>query len=55
LLDEPFRGLDTAATEAVLVLLEGFRDGGGLVILSSHRVDLLARLCGEVLTLGVAA
>ena len=53
LLDEPFRALDTEATEAALGLLADFRDGGGLVVLSSHRADLLDRLCDERLDLGI--
>ncbi len=52
LLDEPFRALDTDATEAALGLLMAFRDGGGLVVLSSHRADLLDRLCDDRLDLG---
>ena len=52
LLDEPFRALDTDATEAALNLLAAFRDGGGLVVLSSHRADLLERLCDARLDLG---
>lgn len=52
LLDEPFRALDTEATEAALALLTAFRDGGGLVVLSSHRADLLDRLCDGRLDLG---
>ena len=52
LLDEPFRALDTAATEAALDLLAAFRDGGGVVVLSSHRADLLDRLCDARLDLG---
>ena len=52
LLDEPFRALDTDATEAALGLLMAFRDGGGLVVLSSHRADLLDRLCDARLDLG---
>jgi ABC-2 type transport system ATP-binding protein len=52
LLDEPFRALDTRATERALALLETFRDGGGLVVLSSHRADLLDRLCDDRLALG---
>ena len=51
LLDEPFRALDTEATEAAVELLAAFRDGGGLVVLSSHRADLLDRLCDERLDL----
>ena len=52
LLDEPFRALDTDATEAALGLLAAFRDGGGVVVLSSHRADLLDRLCDARLDLG---
>ena len=52
LLDEPFRALDAEATEAALGLLATFRDGGGLVVLSSHRADLLERLCDAYLILG---
>lgn len=55
LLDEPFRALDVEATEAALALLAAFRDGGGLVVLSSHRADLLDRLCDTRLDLGVPA
>ena len=52
LADEPFRALDTEATEAALALLAAFRDGGGTVVLSSHRADLLERLCDDTLALG---
>ena len=52
LLDEPFRALDAEAVEAALDLLAAFRDGGGLVVLSSHRTDLLDRLCDGRLDLG---
>ncbi len=51
LLDEPFRALDTEATVAALDLLAAFRDGGGLVVLSSHRGDLLDQLCDARLVL----
>ena len=54
-LDEPFRALDTDATEAALGLLTAFRDGGGVVVLSSHRADLLDRLCDARLDLGRSA
>lgn len=52
LLNEPFRALDVEATEAALGLLAAFRDGGGVVVLSSHRTDLLDRLCDARLPLG---
>ncbi|MEM1117500.1 MAG: ABC transporter ATP-binding protein [Bacteroidota bacterium] len=54
LLDEPFRALDVDATEAVVAMLAAFRDGGGIVVLSSHRGDLLDRLCDDRLDLGAA-
>ena len=55
LLDEPLRGLDAEATEAVLALLIAFRGAGGLVVVSSHRRDLLDRLCDDTLALGPGA
>lgn len=51
LLDEPFRALDSEATDRAMNLLRAFRDGGGLVVLSSHRADLLDRLCDRRLDL----
>ena len=52
LMDEPFRGLDTVSTAAVLDLLRAFKDGGGILVLSSHLHDALADLVGDTLTLG---
>lgn len=52
LMDEPFRALDAEATERAMELLQAFRDGGGLVVLSSHRADLLDALCDDRLILG---
>lgn len=52
LLDEPFRALDTEATEAAVLGLAAFRDAGGTVLLSSHRADLMERLADTVITLG---
>ena len=52
ILDEPFRALDTQATARAGDLLSRFRDAGGLVVVSSHRADLLAELCDETLDLG---
>lgn len=52
LLDEPFRALDTEATERAVGLIQAFRDGGGLVVLSSHRADILDALSANRLRLG---
>ena len=52
ILDEPFRALDTEATARAGDLLGRFRDAGGIVVVSSHRGDLLADLCDETLDLG---
>ena len=52
LLDEPFRALDVDATEAAVLGLVAFRDGGGTVILSSHRADLMDRVTTERVELG---
>ena len=52
ILDEPFRALDTEATARASSLLAAFRDAGGLVVVSSHRGDLLAELCDARLDLG---
>lgn len=52
LMDEPFRGLDTAATAAALDLVRAHIAAGGLAVLSSHRADLLDVLADETVTLG---
>jgi ABC-2 type transport system ATP-binding protein len=47
-LDEPANGLDPAGTRHVHRVLTGLAMDGTSVILSSHRMDDLAALCGEV-------
>jgi ABC-2 type transport system ATP-binding protein len=49
LMDEPFRGLDEDATEALIRLLIGFKEKGGIVILSSHGRETLDRFCDDYL------
>ena len=51
LMDEPFRGLDEESLAAALEELLTFKGGGGVLILSSHRRDLLERLCDDVIRL----
>ncbi|MEL7362504.1 MAG: ABC transporter ATP-binding protein [Bacteroidota bacterium] len=55
LMDEPFRGLDTAATVAALDLVRAHIAAGGLAVLSSHRADLLDVLADETVMLGRVA
>jgi ABC-2 type transport system ATP-binding protein len=47
-LDEPANGLDPAGTRHVHRVLTGLAAHGTSVVLSSHRMDDLAALCGEV-------
>lgn len=51
-LDEPANGLDPAGTRHVHRVLTGLAADGAAIILSSHRMDDLAALCGEVTILG---
>ena len=53
LMDEPLKGLDDASREATLTLLREFRDGGGILILSSHLKSYLSLLCNDHLTLPI--
>ncbi len=57
LLDEPSDGLDPAASEELFLLVKAFADGGGAVLMTSHRVEEVERLCQEVVLLseGVAS
>ncbi|MEX0772509.1 MAG: ABC transporter ATP-binding protein [Balneolales bacterium] len=47
LLDEPFRALDVESVNACINLLEGYRDKGGTIIISSHVKDTLDKLCSS--------
>ena len=51
LMDEPFRGLDTESTAAVMDLLHDFKTSGGLLIISSHARALLDTLCDDFIDL----
>ena len=51
LLDEPFTGLDDASTEALLGRLRQLRDGGAIVILATHDLDLADGLLDRALFL----
>jgi heme exporter protein A len=40
LLDEPFTGLDEASVSALVTRLRGLRDGGAIVVLATHDLDV---------------
>ncbi|MEX2625375.1 MAG: ABC transporter ATP-binding protein [Ilumatobacteraceae bacterium] len=51
LLDEPFEGVDPVSARTMRSLLDRFRAGGGTVVLSSHAMDLVERLCDHLAVL----
>ncbi|MDX1548658.1 MAG: ABC transporter ATP-binding protein [Rhodothermales bacterium] len=55
LLDEPFRALDAASTEAVLALLRAFAGAGGVLVVSSHAHALLGGFCDVSVEMGAVA
>ena len=51
LLDEPFTGLDDASTAALVGRLRELRDGGAIVILATHDLELAEGLIDEAVFL----
>jgi ABC-2 type transport system ATP-binding protein len=51
ILDEPFSGLDPVARAALVEVLQAYRAGGGSLILTSHLLPDLDRLCDVVMML----
>ena len=47
-LDEPFEGVDPVSARTMRSMLDRFRVGGGTVVLSSHVMDLVERLCDQI-------
>jgi ABC-2 type transport system ATP-binding protein len=47
-LDEPFSGLDPLAVEVVMSVLAGFAARGAPVLFSSHQLDIVERLCDDL-------
>ena len=47
-LDEPFEAVDPVSAGTIRQILSGFVRSGGTVILSSHVMDLVQRLCDHV-------
>ena len=51
-LDEPFSGLDPMAVEVVLEVLRDYADRGAPVLFSSHQLDIVERLCDDIIVIG---
>ena len=51
LMDEPFRGLDQSSTKAAAELFRHHKEKGAILILASHRKDLLEGMCNNFLDL----
>src|SRR5687767_3297938 len=51
LLDEPFTGLDDASAAALIARLRSLRDGGAIVVLATHDLDLAEGLLDHAIFL----
>jgi ABC-2 type transport system ATP-binding protein len=47
-LDEPFEGIDPVSAVNIRAVLDRYRSAGGTVVLSSHIMDIVERLCDHV-------
>jgi ABC-2 type transport system ATP-binding protein len=47
-LDEPFESVDTVSAERIIDILNRYVAAGGTVVLSSHSMDLIERICDAV-------
>jgi ABC-2 type transport system ATP-binding protein len=47
-LDEPFEGIDPVSSVNIRAMLERFTASGGTIVLSSHVMDVVERLCDHV-------
>jgi len=50
-LDEPFEAVDPVSSSVILDILSAYVDHGGTVVLSSHGIDLVERVCSVVAVL----
>lgn len=51
-LDEPFESVDPVSAANIRDILHGFVAGGGTVVVSSHSMDLVQRMCDHVAIVG---
>lgn len=51
ILDEPFSGLDPMAVDTTVEVLRDVADSGAPVLFSSHQLDVVERLCDELVIL----
>ena len=51
--DEPTTGLDVAAAENILTLVENFRSNGKTVLFSTHNMHEVRRLCDEIVIINL--
>jgi ABC-2 type transport system ATP-binding protein len=47
-LDEPFEAVDPVSTQLASDVLRRYADAGGTVVLSSHNMDFVERMCDQV-------
>jgi ABC-2 type transport system ATP-binding protein len=47
-LDEPFEGMDAAAVDATATLIEQLAANGTTIFITSHRLELIERICTSV-------
>lgn len=52
ILDEPFSGLDPMAVDVVLDVLSEHARQGAIVLFSSHQLDVVERLCDDIVIIG---
>jgi len=50
-LDEPFSGLDVDAAFLLRALIEALAERGKMILMSSHRMDVIEALCPRVIIL----
>jgi heme exporter protein A len=51
LADEPFSGLDTEASHYLMSTLNGFRNNGGTIIMTTHDINIGIKCCSRVAVL----
>lgn len=52
ILDEPFSGLDPMAVDQILAVLTERAEAGSVVLFSSHQLDVVERLCNDLVIIG---